>query len=74
MSSEVMLLVALMQGQIDGNVVRAKFTLPPRQKVSPPSKPIAAAPRRDGPKTDTVNTDIEKEGSKRQKDGMFYTI
>ncbi|XP_043807305.1 RNA-binding protein CP29B, chloroplastic [Manihot esculenta] len=28
--------------QIDGNFVRARFTLPPRQGVSPPSKPIAA--------------------------------
>ncbi|XP_038998603.1 serine/arginine-rich splicing factor SR45-like isoform X3 [Hibiscus syriacus] len=48
--------------QIDGNVVRAKFTLPPRPKVSPPPKPIAPAPKRDAPKSDNVNADTERDG------------
>jgi hypothetical protein len=59
-----------MQAQIDGNVVRAKFTLPPRQKLSPPPKPIAAAPKRDAPKTDNTSADAEKDGPKRQRERM----
>jgi len=59
-----------MQAQIDGNVVRAKFTLPPRQKLSPPPKPIAAAPKRDAPKTDNASADAEKDGPKRQRERM----
>lgn len=60
-----------MQAQIDGNVVRARFTLPPRQKVSPPPKPVAAAPKRDAPKTDNASADIEKDGPKRQRERML---
>lgn len=65
-----MLKIAPMQAQIDGNVVRAKFTLPPRQKLSPPPKPISAAPKRDAPKTDNPSADAEKDGPKRQRERM----
>lgn len=59
-----------MQAQIDGNVVQARFTLPPRQKVSPPIKAIANASKRDVPKTDGVSADGEKDGPKRQRERM----
>ncbi|TQD89906.1 hypothetical protein C1H46_024537 [Malus baccata] len=52
--------------QIDGNVVRAKFTLPQRQKVSSPPKPVATAPKRDTVKTDGVSAD--KDAPKRPRE------
>ncbi|VVA95824.1 unnamed protein product [Arabis nemorensis] len=48
--------------QIDGKVVKAKFTLPPRQKVSPPIKPVSSAAKGDAKKSDNVVADIEKDG------------
>ncbi|CAI0555590.1 unnamed protein product [Linum tenue] len=56
-------------GQIDGNIVRVRFTLPPRQqKVSPPAKPVASAPKRDLPKTDGASADVDKDGPKRPRE------
>lgn len=70
-----MLAVGLMQAQIDGNVVRAKFTLPPRPKASPPPKPIASATaKRDASKSDNVNADTEKDGPKRPRERMFNLV
>lgn len=66
-----MCLPAFMQAQIDGNVVRAKFTLPQRQKISSPPKAVATASKRDGPKTDNVGADVEKDGPKRQREGTL---
>ncbi|MQL83416.1 hypothetical protein Taro_015885, partial [Colocasia esculenta] len=45
--------------QIDGNVVRVRFTLPPRQKPSSPPKVVA--PKRDVPLKDKVAGDTEKD-------------
>ncbi|KAF3493362.1 hypothetical protein DY000_02054961 [Brassica cretica] len=53
-------------GQIDGNVVKAKFTLPPRQKLSPPPKPVSTAPKREAPKSDSAA--IEKDGPGRPRE------
>ncbi|RDY10986.1 Serine/arginine-rich splicing factor SR45, partial [Mucuna pruriens] len=50
--------------QIDGNVIKARFTLPPRQKVSPPPKASAVAPKRDTPRTDNPSADVDKDGPK----------
>lgn len=69
--SQLISLPAFMQGQIDGNVVRAKFTLPQRQKVSSPPKAAGTAVKRDGPKTDNVGTDVGKDGPKRQREGII---
>ena len=69
-----MLFFALMQAQIDGNVVRAKFTLPPRPKVSPPQKPIASTTKKDAPKPDNAGADIEKDGPKRPRECMFNVV
>ncbi|GMP51834.1 hypothetical protein CsSME_00017909 [Camellia sinensis var. sinensis] len=55
-------------GQIDGNVVRAKFTLPERKKVSPPPKVVPTVSKRDAPKIDNVGADVEKDGPKRQRE------
>lgn len=60
-----------MQAQIDGNVVKARFTLPPRHKVSPPPKASAVAPKRDGPRTDNASADVEKDGPKRQRERIY---
>jgi len=54
------------QAQIDGKVVKATFTLPPRQKVSSPPKPVSAAPKRDAPKSDNAAADAEKDGGPRR--------
>lgn len=69
-----MFFVYVMQAQIDGNVVQARFTLPPRQKVSPPLKAIANAPRRDAPKTDGIAADVEKDGPKRQRECTLHIL
>ena len=69
-----MFLIFFLQAQIDGNVVQARFTLPPRQKLSPPLKAIASAPKRDVPKTDNVNADGEKDGPKRQRERISLTL
>ncbi|KAI3980126.1 hypothetical protein MKX01_034732, partial [Papaver californicum] len=52
--------------QIDGNVVRARFTLPQRQKVSSPTKNVPASQKKDALQKDDV--DIEKDASQRQRD------
>ena len=70
----MILFVALMQAQIDGNVVRAKFTLPPRPKVSPPPKQIASATKRDAPKPDNAGADIERDAPKRPRECMFNIV
>lgn len=61
----------VMQAQIDGNVVKARFTLPPRQKVSPPPKASAVAPKREAPRTDNAGVDVEKDGPKRQRECIY---
>lgn len=63
-----------MQGQIDGNVIQARFTLPPRQKVSPPLKALGNASKRDAPKIDSVGADGEKDGLKRPREGVPRTL
>ncbi|KAJ0045448.1 hypothetical protein Pint_05005 [Pistacia integerrima] len=63
-----MFLIALMQAQIDGNVVHATFTLSLPKKVSPPPKPVAAASKRDASRTDNVSADVEKDGPKRPRE------
>jgi len=60
-----------MQAQIDGNVIKARFTLPPRQKVSPPPKASVAAPKRDTPRTDNASADVDKDGPKRQRECIY---
>ncbi|KAL6981764.1 hypothetical protein U1Q18_023385 [Sarracenia purpurea var. burkii] len=55
-------------GQIDGNIVRTKFTLPERKKVSPPPKVVPTASKREAPKIDNVGADVEKDGPKRQRE------
>ncbi|XP_028215010.1 uncharacterized protein LOC114397085 [Glycine soja] len=49
-----------MQAQIDGNAMKARFTLPPRQKVSPPPKVYV-----DTPRTDNASANVDKDGPKR---------
>ncbi|KAL6976387.1 hypothetical protein U1Q18_025175, partial [Sarracenia purpurea var. burkii] len=55
-------------GQIDGNIVRTKFTLPERKKVSPPPKVVPTASKREAPKIDNVGADVENDGQKRQRE------
>lgn len=58
----------LIQAQIDGNVVRARFTLPPRQKASSPPKAVSAAPKREAPPRENAGADTEKDGLKRPRE------
>jgi len=53
-------------------VVRVKFTLTQRQKVSPPPKAVPAAPKREALPRDKVGTDAEKDPQQRPRDRMFY--
>ncbi|KAL7000162.1 Calpain-type cysteine protease dek1 [Sarracenia purpurea var. burkii] len=68
MAATFMLLIDVMQCQIDGNIVRTKFTLPERKKVSPPPKVVPTASKREAPKIDNVGADVEKDGPKRQRE------
>lgn len=70
------LFVYLTQAQIDGNFVKAKFTLPPRQKVPlpPPPKPVSSAPKGEAPKSDNASADVEKDGPKRPRESMFLSF
>ncbi|KAF9608523.1 hypothetical protein IFM89_009889 [Coptis chinensis] len=55
--------------QIDGNVIQARFTLPPRQKVVSDSKAVPVSLKREGPQKDNIGVDNEKDGpSSRQRD------
>lgn len=69
-----MFLLVLLQAQIDGKVVHAKFTLPERKKVSSPPKAVATASRRDAPKTDGPGNDVEKDGPKRQRECKILLV
>ena len=60
----------LIQAQIDGKVVHAKFTLPERKKVSPP-KAVASTSRRDASKADSAGRDLDKDGLKRPREGIL---
>ncbi|GFQ04901.1 serine/arginine-rich splicing factor sr45 [Phtheirospermum japonicum] len=54
--------------QVDGKVVRAKFTLPERKKVASPPKAVATTSRKDGPKSEDAAADGDKDGPKRPRD------
>ncbi|KAL2245131.1 UNVERIFIED_CONTAM: Serine/arginine-rich splicing factor SR45 [Sesamum indicum] len=54
--------------QIDGKVVRAKFTLPERKKVASPPKAVPSTSRRDAPKSDDAAADADKDGLKRPRE------
>jgi RNA-binding protein with serine-rich domain 1 len=69
-----MFIIFFMQAQIDGNVVQARFTLPPRQKLSPPLKAVGNASKRDAPKTENASADGEKDGPKRQRERIPLTL
>lgn len=58
-----------LQAQIDGKVVRAKFTLPERKKVASPPKAVATTSRRDPTKPEDAAVDGDGDGGKRPKDG-----
>lgn len=62
----------ILQAQVDGKVVRAKFTLPERKKVASPPKGVATASRRDGSKTDDAAADGDKDGAKRPREGEIF--
>lgn len=60
-----------MQAQIDGKVVQAKFTLPERKKPASPPKAIASTSKKDAARTDGAGPDADKDGPKRQREGMI---
>lgn len=72
--------MVILQAQIDGKVVQAKFTLPERKRVSPPPKPLATGSRRDVTRNDNAGIEAEKDGPKRGTASMlnagnvFYEI
>ncbi|KAK1282137.1 Arginine/serine-rich protein 45 [Acorus calamus] len=57
-----------MDGTDRGNVIKAKFTLPPRRKVSPPPKPISVGPKRDVPPRENVGANNEKDMQQRPRE------
>lgn len=64
----IFLLQISSQGQIDGNVVRVKFTLTQRQKPSSPPKAIPAAPKREAPQREKVGANAEKDAQQRPRE------
>lgn len=57
-----------MQAQIDGSVVKARFTLPQRQKVLSPRKAVTTDLEKKTSK-DSIGADVEKDGQQRPRDG-----
>ncbi|WOL14260.1 serine/arginine-rich splicing factor SR45-like isoform X4 [Canna indica] len=55
-------------GQIDGCVIRVRFTLTQRQKASSPPKAIPAAPKREAPPRDKVGIVAEKDAPQRPRE------
>ena len=53
------------QAQIDGNMVKVRFTLPPRPKPSSPPKP-AAPVKKDAPSKDKPSADAAEKPSQTQ--------
>jgi hypothetical protein len=67
----------LSQAQIDGNVVKLRFTLTPRQKASSPMKPLPPPPKRDAPQNDKGATAVEKDAQQRPRERKllkFYSL
>ncbi|KAK6133081.1 hypothetical protein DH2020_033120 [Rehmannia glutinosa] len=54
--------------QVDGKVIRVKFTLPERKKASSPPKAVATSSSRDAPKSNDAALDADKPGPKRLKE------
>lgn len=59
-----------MQGQIDGNIIKARFTLPARPKVLPQNVNVVAL-KRDAPKTDNASAEVGKDGPKQQRECTY---
>ncbi|WOL01260.1 serine/arginine-rich splicing factor SR45-like isoform X2 [Canna indica] len=55
-------------GQIDGCVVRVRFTLTQRQKASSPPKAIPVAPKREAPPRNKVGPSLEKDAPQRPRE------
>lgn len=70
-SEETIPEIMSMQAQIDGKVVRAKFTLTERKKPTSPPRAIASGSKRDATKNDGAGPDMEKDGPKRQREGRL---
>ncbi len=56
-----------MQGQIDGNVVKLRFTLAPRQRASSPMKAPPPPPKRDVPHNEKGAPSAEKDVQQRRE-------
>jgi hypothetical protein len=55
------------QGQIDGNVVKLRFTLQPRQRAASPTK-VPPPPKRDAPPNDKGASSAEKDAQQRPRE------
>ncbi|KAL3851053.1 hypothetical protein ACJIZ3_012935 [Penstemon smallii] len=60
--------------QVDGKVVRAKFTLPERKKPTFPPKAVATTSRRDAPKTDDDVLDADRDKKRPREENLLDTI
>lgn len=69
-----MLSLHILQGQIDGCVVRVRFTLTQRQKASSPPKVMPAAPKREVPPRDKVGTIAEKDAPQRPRERKYLEL
>jgi RNA-binding protein with serine-rich domain 1 len=54
-------------GQIDGNVVKLRFTLQPRQRAASPTK-VPPPPKRDAPPNDKGASSAEKDAQQRPRE------
>ncbi|KAH9300455.1 hypothetical protein KI387_012038, partial [Taxus chinensis] len=55
-------------GQVDGNVITARFTLPQRTRTSPPPRAVVVPPKRDLSMRDTTAPDAVKDGAVRHRE------
>lgn len=62
-----------LQGQIDGNVVFVRSTLPPSKKPSPPPKPAAMPTKRDSGGRTNIHGEGEKDGIARRRDCEYLS-
>ncbi|CAD6342359.1 unnamed protein product [Miscanthus lutarioriparius] len=60
-------------GQIDGNVVKLRFTLQPRQRAASPMKAPPPPPKRDASQIENGVSSAEKDAQQRPRESVDYT-
>lgn len=70
----LVLLLLVLQGQIDGCIIRVRFTLTQRQKASSPIKAVPAAPKKEAPPKDKVGPPAEKDAPPQPRESELLQL